>query len=179
MHLTVLLLIWHNFSPELHSLVKVGLWGQRQKTQNFPDIRLWCIKTDSRFWAFLAHILCANFSGSKFFVCYFINFFHLSKLHYFFFVINYAICFVNNLRFRNPRHNLSKNYSVRHFPIKAPSHFRQHNDSFGNTVKYDLQCYIRHYCFYGIWEYLQFRNNEYFHWDENIYKKTKIFIWDF
>ena len=31
------------------------------------------------FWAFFAHILCANLSYSKFCVCYFVSFFHLCK----------------------------------------------------------------------------------------------------
>ena len=31
----------------------------------------------ARFWAFFAHILCANFSDSKFCVGYFVSFFHL------------------------------------------------------------------------------------------------------
>ena len=31
----------------------------------------------ARVWTFFAHILCANFSDSKFFVCYFLSFFHL------------------------------------------------------------------------------------------------------
>ena len=31
----------------------------------------------ARFWAFFAHILCANFSDWKFCVCYFVSFFHL------------------------------------------------------------------------------------------------------
>ena len=33
----------------------------------------------ARFWSFLSHILCANFSGSKVCQCYFVGFFHLWK----------------------------------------------------------------------------------------------------
>ena len=31
----------------------------------------------TQLWAFIAHILCAKFSQSKFCVCYFVSFFHL------------------------------------------------------------------------------------------------------
>ena len=33
------------------------------------------------FWVFFAHILCVNFSGSKFCQCYFVSFFHLCSGH--------------------------------------------------------------------------------------------------
>ena len=31
----------------------------------------------ARFWEFFAHTLCANFSDSKFCMCYLVSFFHL------------------------------------------------------------------------------------------------------
>ena len=31
----------------------------------------------AQFWAFFGHIFCANLSDSKFWVCYFVSFFHL------------------------------------------------------------------------------------------------------
>ena len=43
------------------------------------------------FWAFFAHILCANFSVLKFCVRYFVNFFHLWSNHHILIIVHVFI----------------------------------------------------------------------------------------
>ena len=56
-----------------------GLVCQNPKAQctETPGPRFLNFDNFARFWTFFAYILCANFSDSKFCVCYFVSFFHI------------------------------------------------------------------------------------------------------